>query len=44
MSSSRAEKKEKTDQKEDKEIGRYDRRSNSEQTAETEKQGQTEQP
>ena len=42
MSSSRTEKKEKTDQKEEKGIGREDRRSNSEQTAVTEKQVQTE--
>ena len=40
MSSSRAE----TDQKEEKEIGKEDRRSNSEQTAETEKQVQLKQP
>ena len=40
----KAEKKEKIDQKEEKEIGRDDRRSNSEQTAETEKQVQTKQP
>ena len=44
MSSNRVEKEEKTDQKEEKEIGREDRRSNSEQTAEIEKQVQTEQP
>ena len=44
MSNRRAEKKEKTDQKEEKEIGSEDRRSNSEQTIETEKQVQTEQP
>ena len=44
MRSSRAEKKEKIDQKEEKEIGREDRRSNSEQIAEIEKQVQTEQP
>ena len=43
MSNSRAKKKEKIDQKEEKEIGREDRRSNSEQTIETEKQMQTEQ-
>ena len=43
MSNSRVEKKEKTDQKEEKEIGRGDRRSNSEQTVETKKQVQTEQ-
>ena len=43
MSSSRAEKKEMTDQKEEKEIGKEDRRSNSEQTAETEKQVQLKQ-
>ena len=42
MNNSRVEKKEKIDQKEEKEIGREDRRSNSEQTAETEKQMQTE--
>ena len=42
MSSSRAEKKEKIDQKEEKEIGREDRWSNSEQTTETETQVQTE--
>ena len=42
MSSNRAEKKEKTDQKEEKEIGREDRRSNLEQIVETEKQVQTE--
>ena len=41
MSSNRVEKKEKTDQKEYKEIGREDRMSNSEQTVETEKQMQT---
>ena len=41
MISSGVEKKEKIDQKEDKEIGRDDRMSNSEQTAETEKQVQT---
>ena len=35
MTSSSAEKKEKFDQKEEKEIGREDRRSNSEQTAKT---------
>ena len=40
MSTSRAEKKEMTDQKEEKEIGKEDRRSNSEKTAETEKQVQ----
>ena len=40
MSSSRAEKNKKTDQKEEKEIGKEDRRSNSEQTAKTEKQVQ----
>ena len=40
MSSSRAEKNEKTDKKEEKEIGKEDRMSNSEQTAETEKQVQ----
>ena len=40
--SSRVEKKEKTDQKEEKEIGGEDRRSNSEQTEETEKQVQIE--
>ena len=44
MSSSRVEKKEKTNQKEEKEIGREDRKSNSKQTTETEKQVQTEQP
>ena len=44
MSSSRAEKKEMIDQKEEKEIGKEDRRSNSEQTAETEKQVQLKQP
>ena len=44
MSSSITEKKEKTDQKEEKGIGREDRRSNLEQTAVTEKQVQTEQP
>ena len=44
MSNSRAEKKEKTDQKEDKEIEREDIRRNSEQTVETEKQVQTEHP
>ena len=44
MSNSRVEEKEKTDQKEEKEIGREDRKSNSEQTAETEKQVQNEQP
>ena len=43
MSSSRAEKKEKTDQKEEKEIGREDRRNNSEKIVETKKQVQTEQ-
>ena len=43
MSSSRAEKKDMTYQKEEKEIGREDKRSNSEQTIETEKQMQTEQ-
>ena len=42
MSSSKAEKKENIDKKEEKEIGREDRRSNSEQTIETEKQVQTE--
>ena len=41
--SSRAEKKEKIDQKEEKEIGREDRRSNLEQTADTENQVQTKQ-
>ena len=44
MSSSRSEKKEMIDQKEEKEIGREDRRSNSEQTVETEKRMQIEQP
>ena len=44
MSSNRAEKNEKTDQKEEKEIGKDDRMSNSEQIAETEKQVQLKQP
>ena len=44
MINNKAEKKEKIDQKEKKEIGRDDRRSNSEQTAKTEKQVQTKQP
>ena len=44
MSNSGVEKKEKTDQIEEKEIGREDRRSNSRQTAVIEKQVQTEQP
>ena len=44
MSSIKVEKKEKIDQKEEKEIGKDDRRSNSEQTVETEKQVQIEQP
>ena len=44
MSSGRAEKNEKTDQKKDKEIRKEDRRSNSEQTAETKKQVQLKQP
>ena len=44
MNSSRAEKKEKIHQKEESEIGRDDRRSNTNQTAKTEKQVQTEQP
>ena len=44
MSSNREEKKEKIDQKEDKEVRREDKMSNSEQTTETEKQVQTEQP
>ena len=44
MISSSAKKKEKTNQKEEKEIGREDRRINSEQTVETKKQVQTEQP
>ena len=44
MSSSRVEKKEKIDQKEEKEIGREDKRSNSKHTTDTEKQVQTEQP
>ena len=43
MSSNRAEKNEKTYQKEEKEIGKEDRMSNSEQTAETEKQVQLKQ-
>ena len=42
MSSSVTEKKEKTNQKEEKEIGREDRRSNSDQTAVTEKRVQAE--
>ena len=37
MSSNRAKKKEKIGQKEDKEVGREDKMSNSEQTAEIEK-------
>ena len=44
ISSSRVEKKEKIDQKEVKEIVREDRRINSKQTADTEKQVQIEQP
>ena len=42
MSNNRVEKKENIYQKEEKEIGREDRRSNSEQTAVTKKQVQTE--
>ena len=44
MSSSREEKKEMTDQKEEKEIGKEDRRNNLEQTVKTEKQVQLKQP
>ena len=44
ISSSRAEKKEKTYQKEEKEIGKEDKMSNLEQTAETKKQVQLKQP
>ena len=44
MSSSRAEKNEKTNQKEEKEIRKEDIRRNLEQTAETEKQVQLKQP
>ena len=44
MSSNRIEKNEKAGQKEEKEIGKDDRMSNSEQTAETEKQVQLKQP
>ena len=44
MSNIRTEKKEKIDQKEEKEIGREDRRSNTIQTIETKKQVQIEQP
>ena len=43
MSSDREEKKEMIDKKKENEIGREDRRSNSEQTAKTKKQMQTEQ-
>ena len=44
MSSSRVEKKEMSDLNEEKEIRKEDRRSNSKQTAETEKQVQLKQP
>ena len=44
MSSSRVKKNEKTDQKEEKEIGKEDGMNNSEQTAETKKQVQLKQP